>query len=63
MMREKRRAKITHHIYFNSTSTGCPGRKSAASAGENFASIMNTRFARVSRLKITGGVYSACVEM
>ena len=34
----------------------CPDRDSAASAGENFASIMNTRFARVSRLKITGGV-------
>ena len=34
----------------NVTSTGWPGRNSTASARENLASIINTRFARVSRL-------------
>ena len=41
--------------YCKFTSTGCPDRNAAASAAENFALIMDTRFARVSRLKITGG--------
>ena len=50
-------------FHFNSTSTGCPGRKSAASAGENFASIMKISFERFSRLYKTGGVNSASVEM
>jgi hypothetical protein len=29
-------------VYCNATSTGWPGRNAAASAGENFASIMKT---------------------
>ena len=41
---------VCPYIYFNDTSTGWPGRRSAASAGAKVASIMYTRVARLSRL-------------
>src|SRR6185369_12160858 len=44
-------------------STGCPGWRRSALSGGKEASTRYTSFARFSRLKMTGGVYSARGEM